>query len=86
MYAIRSYYDTPSGGQFFADAYGMYYKLDLWTNFTFFLDDEMNGDGIEQQDHRYMYGGNLGYRQGEDLFGIHTVGTAGLQVRSYNFV
>ena len=78
---MQYHYDTPSGGQFFADAYLMYYKLDLWTNFTFFLDDPVNGDGINQQDQRYMYGGNLGYRQAGELFGIHSAATVGFQVR-----
>ena len=78
---LQYHYDTPSGGQFFADAYLMYYKLSLFTNFTFFLDDPANGDGINQQDQRYMYGGNLGYRQAGDLFGIHSSVSAGLQVR-----
>ena len=78
---LQYHYDTPSGGQFFADAYLMYYKLGLWTNFTFFLDDPVNGDGINQHDQRYMYGGNLGYRQAGELFGIHSAATAGLQVR-----
>ena len=67
---LQYHYDTPSNGRFFADAYLMYYKLDLWTNFTFFLDDPVNGDGINQQDQRYMYGGNLGYQQAGELFGI----------------
>lgn len=79
---LQYHYDTPSGGRFFADAYGMFYKLDLFTNFTFFLDNPVNGDGINQQDQRYMYGGNLGYRQGGDLFGIHSAASAGLQVRN----
>ena len=79
---MQYHYDTPSGGQFFADAYLMYYKLDLWTNFTFFLDDPVNGDGINQHDQRYMYGGNLGYRQAGELFGIHSAATAGMQVRN----
>ena len=79
---MQYHYDTPSGGQFFADAYGQYYKLDLWTNFTFFLDDPVNGDSINQHDSRYMYGGNLGYRQAGDLFGIRSAATAGLQVRN----
>ena len=79
---MQYHYDTPSGGQFFADAYLQYYKLDLWTNFTFFLDDPVNGDGINQHDQRYMYGGNLGYRQAGDLLGIHSAATAGLQVRN----
>ncbi len=78
---LQYHYDTPSGGQFFADAYLVYYKLDLWTNFTFFLDDPVNGDGINQQDQRYMYGGNLGYQQAGELFGIHSAATAGFQVR-----
>ena len=79
---LQYHYDTPSDGRFFADAYLMYYKLDLWTNFTFFLDDPVNGDGINQQDQRYMYGGNLGYQQGGELFGIRSSATAGLQVRN----
>ena len=33
---LQYHYDTPSDGRFFADAYLMYSKLDLWTNFTFF--------------------------------------------------
>ncbi len=78
---LQYHYDTPSGGQFFADAYLVYYKLDLWTNFTFFLDDPVNGDGINQHDQRYMYGGNLGYQQAGELFGIHSAATAGFQVR-----
>jgi hypothetical protein len=78
---LQYHYDTPSGGQFFADAYLMYSKLDLWTNFTFFLDDPVNGDGINQHDQRYMYGGNLGYQQAGELFGIHSAATAGFQVR-----
>ena len=78
---LQYHYDTPSGGRFFADAYLMYYKLDLWTNFTFFLDDPVNGDGINQHDQRYMYGGNLGYQQAGELFGIHSAATAGFQVR-----
>jgi hypothetical protein len=79
---LQYHYDTPSGGRVFADAYLMYSKLDLWTNFTFFLDDPVNGDGINQQDQRYMYGGNLGYQQAGELFGIRSSATAGLQVRN----
>src|SRR5262249_18560915 len=78
---MQYHYDLPSGGQFFADAYLMYYKLDLWINFTFFLNDPVNGDGIKQHDQRYMYGGDLGFRQSGDFFGIRTVATAGFQVR-----
>jgi hypothetical protein len=79
---MEYHYDTPSGGQFFADAYSQCYKLDLWSNFTFFLDNPVNGDGINQHDQRYIYGGNLGYRQAGDLLGIPSSATAGFQVRN----
>ena len=29
-----------------------YYRFDLFTNFTFFLNDPVNGDGIQQSDRR----------------------------------
>jgi hypothetical protein len=79
---LQYHYDTPSGGRFFADAYAMYYKLDLFTNFTFFLNDPVNGDGIQQQDRRVMYGGEMGYRQAGDFFGVQSAATIGLQVRN----
>jgi outer membrane receptor protein involved in Fe transport len=78
---LNYHYDTPSGGQFFANAYGQYYRLDLFTNFTFFLNDPVNGDGIQQADRRVMYGGDLGYKHRGELFGIPSIGTIGFQTR-----
>ena len=78
---LNYHYDTPSRGQFFANAYGQYYKLDLFTNFTFFLTDPVNGDGIQQSDHRGVYGGDLGFKQHGEVFGMPGVGTIGFQTR-----
>jgi outer membrane receptor for Fe3+-dicitrate len=78
---LNYHYDTPSGGQFFANAYGQYYKFDLYTNFTFFLNDPVNGDGIQQHDNRIMYGGNVGYMQRAEVFGMPSIGTIGVQAR-----
>jgi hypothetical protein len=78
---LNYHYDTQSGGQFFANAYGQYYKFDLYSNFTFFLNDSANGDGIQQHDTRIMYGGDIGYKQRAELFGTPTVGTIGFQTR-----
>jgi hypothetical protein len=64
---VNYHYDMTSDGQFFANAYGQYYKFDLFTNFTFFLNDPVNGDGFQQSDRRVMYGGDLGWRQSLDL-------------------
>lgn len=75
------HYDTTDGGRFFANAYGMYYRMDLFSNFTYFLNNRVNGDGIEQNDRRVVYGGDLGWRQAGRLGGLHGAATAGVQVR-----
>ncbi len=78
---LNYHYDTPSGGQFFANAYGQYYRLDLITNFTFFLNDPVNGDGFQQADRRVMYGGDLGYKHRGEVLGVPSTGTIGFQTR-----
>ena len=81
---LNYHYDTTSGGQFFADAYAQYYRLDLFTNFTFFLNDPVNGDGIQQSDRRVMYGGDIGYKQRGEVLGLPSIGTIGFQTRVDN--
>lgn len=78
---LNYHYDFLNRGQFFANAYGQYYRLDLFTNFTFFLNDPVNGDGIAQFDRRVMYGGDIGYKQPGEVLGMPSTGTIGFQVR-----
>jgi TonB-dependent receptor-like protein len=78
---LNYHYDTRSGGQWFANAYAQYYKFDLYTNFTFFLNDSINGDGFHQHDNRVMYGGDLGYIHRAELLGMPSIGTVGFQAR-----
>jgi len=78
---LNYHYDTLSGGQFFANAYAQYYRLDLFTNFTFFLNDPVNGDGIQQADRRMIYGGDIGYKHRGEVLGIPSIGTIGIQTR-----
>ena len=78
---VNYHYDTPSGGQFFANAYGQYYRRELFTNFTFFLNDPINGDGIQQADRRVMYGGDIGYKHSGNVLGMPSMGTMGFQTR-----
>ena len=40
-----------------AIAYGLYYDLDLFSDFTYFLVDPVHGDQIDQQDNRFVFGG-----------------------------
>ncbi len=81
---LNYHYDTISDGQFFANVYGQYYRLDLLTNFTFFLNDHVNGDGIQQADRRIMYGGDVGYKQRGEVLGVPSIGTVGFQTRVDN--
>jgi hypothetical protein len=46
---------TP-GRSWRASAYVVGARLDLWSNFTYFLDDTVNGDQFEQVDERRVYG------------------------------
>jgi hypothetical protein len=78
---MNYHYDTTSGGRFFADAFGQYYKFDLYTNFTFFLNDPVNGDGFQQSDQRVVYGGDVGYHQTLSLLGMPGAVTLGAQAR-----
>jgi len=78
---LNYHYDTQSGGELFANAYGQYYKYDLYTNFTFFQNDPVNGDGFQQSDRRVMYGGDLGYQQRTEVWGLPAIGTIGFQTR-----
>ena len=80
---LNYHYDTTSGGQFFSNAYGQYYRLDLFTNFTFF-NDPANGDGIQQSDRRVVYGGDIGYKQRGEVLGLPSIGTVGFQTRVDN--
>ncbi len=42
--------------------FGVRYTLDLFSNFTFFANDPVNGDGIEQIDDRMFYGAQVSQR------------------------
>ena len=65
-----------------ARAYGVYYDLDLFSNFTYFLDDPGRGDQFEQAERRTIYGGDL-TRTWEKvpLFGRESEISLGLQTR-----
>jgi hypothetical protein len=62
--------------------YGLYYDLDLFSDFTYFLDDPVNGDQFEQQDARYVFGGAATESWAHRLLDTDMESTIGLQVRS----
>jgi hypothetical protein len=56
-------------------------SLNLFSNFTYFLDDPENGDQFEQAERRIATGGRLAYRRLGHLFDRHTESAAGVQLR-----
>jgi hypothetical protein len=44
-------------------AYGIHYALDLFSNFTYFLDDPVNGDQFQQTDRRVVSGARVTHKR-----------------------
>jgi len=61
--------------------YGFYQNLDLFSNFTYYLDSP-SGDQIEQTDRRGVGGGSAHHTRFDTLFGRAMQNTAGFQIRS----
>jgi hypothetical protein len=64
---LRSEGDETS--QWEVRAFGARYDFQLFSNFTFFLNDPVSGDGIEQTDDRYLGGVQGTYRHLSPLLG-----------------
>jgi outer membrane receptor protein involved in Fe transport len=65
-------------------AYGLKYDLDLFSNFTYFLEDPENGDQFQQTDHRVVTGARLAHRRIGRWSGKPIQNTFGLQFRNDN--
>ena len=65
-------------------AYGLKYDLDLFSNFTYFLDDPENGDQFQQTDHRFVSGARLTHRRIGRWLDRPTQNTVGVQFRNDN--
>jgi hypothetical protein len=61
--AIAEYQRMTSTTATRATAYLSRYRLDLFSNFTYALDDPIDGDQFEQADRRWIAGGRLGQRR-----------------------
>ena len=58
-----------NAGNWSANAYALYYDFTLFSNFTLFLNDPINGDEFEQRDERVTLGGNVNYNRPFTLAG-----------------
>jgi hypothetical protein len=72
---------TTAAGTTRAAAYVMKYGLDLFSNFTFYLDDPEHGDQFEQLDRRWVSGARVTHRWFNKWAGRTLDNTAGVQLR-----
>jgi outer membrane cobalamin receptor len=63
-------------------AYGFYYDLDLFSDFTYFLTDPIRGDQFEQKDNRWVAGLDARHTIFSQWSGRKVENTFGLQVRN----
>ncbi|GAA5036324.1 TonB-dependent receptor [Marivirga lumbricoides] len=61
--------------------YAIDYKFNLVSNFTFFLEDPVNGDQITQSEHRKIYGYNGSYKREDRIGGLNLLSELGAGVR-----
>ena len=62
--------------------YGFYYDLNLFSDFTYYLDDPNKGDQFEQQDRRWVAGLDAHHTIFSQWFGRKVENTIGLQLRN----
>jgi hypothetical protein len=63
-------------------AYGFYYDLNLFSDFTYYLDDPAKGDQFEQQDRRWVGGVEAHHTIFSQWLGRKMEDTIGIQVRN----
>jgi outer membrane receptor protein involved in Fe transport len=72
---------TPGGNTIKNQVFYSNYNFELFSNFTFFLEDSINGDQIRQQEGRHLFGYNGSWRQVRDWGSTQWTTTAGLNYR-----
>ncbi len=63
------------------ETYFVYSTLNLYNNFTYFLNDPENGDQFQQSDKRKLMGINASHLLRHDLMGFKSESTLGTQIR-----
>lgn len=69
---------------FKTNLYTSYYDFELYSNFTFFLRDSINGDQIRQKEKRIVTGYNADYSNSYNLMGVKMKTNIGIGVRNDN--
>lgn len=72
----------PGGAQVRNQVFAIHYDFELFSNFTFFLEDSINGDQIRQRENRDILGYNGSISQDGSLLGLPVHHSAGVGVRA----
>jgi len=75
------WHDTGPQGDTRISAYAMRYRLSLFSNFTYFLDNPVDGDQFEQRDRRTVVGLDASHAWRHQLAGHSSRTEVGLQTR-----
>ncbi|MDQ6648316.1 MAG: TonB-dependent receptor [Pseudomonadota bacterium] len=82
-YTLSGDLHRPLGdGHLLLNAYAVHYSLNLFSNFTYFLNDPLHGDEFEQTDNRNYYGGQAKYITQWNTGGVAQGLAFGVQARA----
>jgi outer membrane cobalamin receptor len=76
------WHETDDSGSTHVQLYGVHYTLDLFSDFTYFLADPVNGDEIRENDRRWIFGGHAEREFDGNYLGQSTQDRFGVEVRS----
>jgi hypothetical protein len=68
---------SATGNEFEVNTFFTQYNFRLYSNFTYFLNDTVNGDMIEQNEHRTLQGLTATYRFATSWFGLSQINKIG---------
>lgn len=83
---LKVKHDFTDGSTLEQQVYAVRYDFNLFSNFTFYLKDSINGDQINQKEGRWVYGYKSQYQHASSLFGkvLKTDIGAGLRYDAIN--
>jgi outer membrane receptor for ferrienterochelin and colicin len=83
---IKHIHEFDNGDYFTQQAYASSYGFNLFSNFTFYLNDPVNGDQIQQNESRMIYGYRGNYTTAGSLIGkaVRTEAGVGLRIDDVN--
>lgn len=79
-----AWHKSDAAGSTNVNAYVIHNQLDLYSNFTYFLDAPVNGDQFNQRDRRTTTGLNASHTLPTPLFGKESETTVGMQLQNDN--